>query len=91
MDPRRHRTHDFDQVTYDDVGDVLYLRAGDTREAAETFATPEGHAVRFDAAGAVIGMTIINAKWLLERDGKLAITLPERIETSASELVAALG
>lgn len=83
--------HDFDHATYDDVGDVLYLRAGDTREAAETFGTPEGHAVRFDATGAVIGMTIVNAKWLVERDGKLAITLPERIETTASELAPVLS
>jgi hypothetical protein len=35
---------------------------------------PEGHVLRFDAAGRIIGPTIINAKWLLERDGELVVT-----------------
>jgi hypothetical protein len=39
----------------------------------------------------VIGITIVNAKWLLERDGKLAITVPSRIETSAEEISQALA
>ena len=38
---------------------------------AETDATPEGHAVDFDADGNVIGLIIINLRFLLERDGEL--------------------
>ena len=82
--------YEFDHVTYDAVGDVLYLRAGESRPAADTFGTPEGHAVRFDEDCNVIGVTIVNAKWLLDRDGKIGITVPEVIETSADELAPAL-
>lgn len=35
-------THEFDHVSYDAKGDVLYLHRGDPRPAAETFGTPEG-------------------------------------------------
>ena len=79
----------FDHATYDGRGDVLYLRRGDSRPAADTYGTPEGHAVRFDDDGQVIGLTIVNAKWLIERDGKLVITIPNRIETSAADLAPA--
>lgn len=62
--------------------EVLYLSAGDRREAAESLGTPEGHVVRYDAAGKVIGITIIDARWLLDRDGKISITIPERKRAS---------
>ena len=39
----------------------------------------------------VIGITIINARWLLDRDGKITITTPERIEVSADALAPALA
>ena len=58
----------FDHASYDARGDVLYLHVGDPQEAAGSEETPEGHVLRFDADGEVIGLTIINAKWLLERD-----------------------
>jgi uncharacterized protein YuzE len=82
--------YEFDHFAYDATGDVLYLRAGQSRPAADTFGTPEGHAVRFDEDGDVIGITIVNAKWLLERDGKIGITVPEVIETSADDLAPVL-
>jgi hypothetical protein len=41
--------------------------------AADAVLTPEGHGVRYGPDGEVIGVTIINAKWLLERDGHLTI------------------
>jgi uncharacterized protein YuzE len=82
--------HCFEHVVYDEEGDVLYLRAGETRDPASTYATPEGHAVRFDEQGSVIGMTLVNARWLLERDGRIVITVPERIETSADDLAGVL-
>ena len=81
----------FDHATYDERGDVLYLRAGDRQAAAESLGTPEGHAVRYDAAGNMIGITIINARWLLDRDGKMRITIPERIDISADALAPALA
>ena len=45
----------------------------------------------FDADGTEVGITIVNAKWLLERDGKITITAPSRIETNAEELAPALS
>lgn len=67
----------FDNHSYDAEGDVLYLSVGEPRGPAETDATPEGHAVDFDAEGNVIGMIIVNLRFLLERDGQLKVTWPE--------------
>lgn len=66
----------FDQHQYDERGDVLYLSVGTPREAARTIATPEGHAVDYDGSGAVIGMVLVNVRFLLKRDGAVTVTLP---------------
>ena len=81
----------FDHATYDDRGDVLYLHVGERQSAADALGTPEGHAVRYNRAGDVIGITIINARWLLDRDGKITITIPERVDVSADALAPALS
>ena len=80
----------FDHATYDEVGDVLYLHIGESQPAADSDDTPEGHVLRFDDAGKIIGLTIINAKWLLARDGELTVTLPEQIHVTPAALEAAL-
>lgn len=54
----------FDQHEYDERGDVLYLSVGPPREAARTIATPEGHAIDYDESGAVIGMVLVNVRFL---------------------------
>lgn len=66
----------FDQHEYDERGDVLYLSVGSPREAWRTIATPEGHAVDYDESDAVIGMALVNVRFLLERDGSVTITVP---------------
>lgn len=66
----------FDQHEYDDRGDVLYLSVGAPREAARTIATPEGHAIDYDQNGAVIGMVLVNVRFILDRDGMLTLSLP---------------
>jgi uncharacterized protein YuzE len=48
---------------------ILYLRRGEQQAAADAFGTPEGHAVRLDEQGEVIGITIVNAEWLLGQRG----------------------
>lgn len=68
---------EFDNYSYDAKGDVLYLSVGEPRVPAETDATPEGHAVDFDANGNIIGMVIVSLRHLLELDGELKLTLPE--------------
>lgn len=81
----------FDHADYDGDGDVLYLHIGDPAEA-EGEETPEGHVLRF-APGTqrVVGLTVLNARWLLERDGRLQITVPETVEATADELAPALA
>lgn len=80
----------FDHADYDGAGDVLYLHVG-LPEAGEGEETPEGHVVRF-APGTqrIIGLTVINARRVLERDGRLVVTVPETVEASAAELAPAL-
>ena len=67
----------FDHHHYDERGDVLYLSVGVPRVPAETDATPEGHAIDFDRDGIVIGMVLVNLRFLTERDGELQITWPD--------------
>jgi len=66
----------FDDHEYDERGDVLYLSVGAPQPAARTLETPEGHAVHYDEAGAVIGLTLLNVRWTLDRDGELILTWP---------------
>jgi uncharacterized protein YuzE len=71
---------------YDNRGDVLYVSVGPPREAARTVATPEGHALDYDESGAVIGMVVVNVRFLLERDGALTVTmLPDRVAAAQIE------
>ncbi len=81
----------FERSNYDADGDVLYLGRGESNVAADALLTSEGHGVRFDSDGEVIGVTIINARWLLERDGHLTITVPHSVRVEAGELAAALA
>jgi uncharacterized protein YuzE len=81
----------FDHATYDEQGDVLYLHMGQRDAAAESEQTPEGHVLRFDTDGKIIGLTIINAKWLLERDGELVVTLPEQVHVAPAAIEAAFA
>jgi len=81
----------FDRGHYDAEGDVLYLRRGDTSFASDAALTPEGHGVRYDDRGDVIGVTIINARRIIADDGYLTITLPHSVRVEAGDLAAALG
>ncbi len=76
---------EFDNVFYDQDGDVLYLHVGATNTAVDWDESPEGHHLRFGANGHLVGITIVNARWLLEQDGKITVTLPQ-IEVEASDL-----
>ncbi len=77
---------EFDQHDYDARGDVLYLSVGEPREPAKTLATPEGHAIDYDDSGAVIGMVLVNVRFLLDRDGAIVLTLPpERVLPASIE------
>jgi len=80
-----------DHADYDAEGDVLYLHVGAPQEA-EGEETPEGHVLRYQpGTRRIVGLTVMNARWLLDRDGRLTITIPETVEASADELAAALA
>lgn len=68
----------FDRVVYDCKGDVLYLHVGEPRSAVDFDESPEGHHLRFGPHSGLVGITIVNARWLLEQDGEIVITLPDR-------------
>ncbi|HEV3012390.1 MAG TPA: DUF2283 domain-containing protein [Actinomycetota bacterium] len=69
----------------------LYLHAGDPAIAVEFGESPEGHALRYDARGRLVGVTIVNARWLLEQGEQVTITLPQPIRVDRDTLAAAIG
>ena len=69
---------DFDRVDYDREADVLYLHVGEPSSAVDWDESEEGHALRYGPDGALVGITIVNARWLLEQDGEIVITLPKQ-------------
>lgn len=83
--------HEFDRVSYDPDGDVLYLSKGEPQEAWDTLASPEGHAVRLDRDGQVIGLTLVSVQWLIEERGETTVTVPEQIVASGESLESALA
>jgi uncharacterized protein YuzE len=80
---------DFDRADYDADGDVLYLARGEAQAASEAALTPEGHGVRYGPGGEVIGVTIINARFILGRDGHITITLPHEVHVHEDVLAPA--
>lgn len=68
---------------------MLYLAADDPVRAVRFDETPEGHAVRYGSDGEIVGITIVNARRLLDENGAIRITLPETI--SAADLRPALA
>ena len=84
-----HRT--FDRVRYDATADTLYLHVGEPGNEADFDESPEGHALRFNAAGELIGLTIVNAKLLLEGGNPIVITVPERVKIDRAALASAVA
>jgi uncharacterized protein YuzE len=80
----------FDRADYDAHGDVLYLARGEEVAASEAALTPEGHGVRYGPSGEVMGVTIINARFILDRDGHITITLPHEVRVDEDALAPAL-
>lgn len=69
---------EFDNVSYDAPVDVLYLHVGDPGSAVDWDESAEGDGLRYGSDGSLVGITILNARKRLGRDGKLVITLPEQ-------------
>jgi uncharacterized protein YuzE len=69
---------EFDRVDYDRGADVLYLHVGEPGTAVDWGESEEGHALRYGPDGAIVGITIVDARRILEADGAIAITLPRQ-------------
>ena len=76
----------FDRVRYDADADVLYLHVGDPARAVEFDESPEGHHLRFDAEGRLVGLTLVGVRRDLEAGRKVTVTLPEPVEITPGEL-----
>ncbi|MGE5282328.1 MAG: DUF2283 domain-containing protein [Chloroflexota bacterium] len=81
----------FDRIEYDVDADVLYLHVRDPSRAVDYDEMPEGHAVRFDNSGELVGLTLVRPKRLLEREGELRITVTAPSVVPAAELTPALS
>ena len=81
----------FDRVVYDEGGDVLYVHVGEPSAAVDFDETPEGHHVRLDREGRVIGLTLVRPRHLLETEGEVRITLPAASHLHAEDLAPVLG
>ena len=63
---------DFESATYYAEGDVLYLHNGSPSDAVDFDGSPEGHHTRFNAAGNLVGITIVNARYILDLEGVIS-------------------
>jgi hypothetical protein len=82
----------FPSVSSDEEADVLHLKTRTPGEAVDFDQTPEGGATRFNAAGELVGLTIVRPKTGLERHGKVALTLPpQRVGLSSTAFGDALA
>jgi len=80
----------FDHVHYDAEVDVLYLHKGDPSTAVDFDESPEGHALRFDADGNLVGVTLVGAKSLIDEAGEIKLTLAEIVRVDANTVAPAL-
>ena len=81
----------FDNVFYDADVDVLYLHKGDPGTAVEFDESPEGHALRFDEGGNLVGVTIVGAKGWIDREGEIKITMPDLVHVPSDAVAPALA
>lgn len=78
--------HTFRYATYDASSDVLYAAfEGPPHGSREP--TPEQHVWRFDDEGRFVGITFVNPREQLEREGAVFVTLPtgERERVAGAE------
>jgi uncharacterized protein YuzE len=77
----------FDNIMYDSDSDVLYLHVGDPKTAVAFEESPEGHALRLDAAGNLVGITLVRPRHLLAQGEPIVVTIPARTPTAIDPTV----
>lgn len=81
----------FDRAEYDAENDVLYLHVG-APERGEGEETPEGHVIRYaPGTGRIVGLTMLSPRFILQRDSRIIVTMPEAVEATADDLAPALA
>jgi len=76
----------FEHADYDAEHDVLYLHVGEP-EVGVGEDTPEGHVIRYAPdTDRIVGLTMLSPRYMLERDGKVTVTMPETSETTVEDL-----
>jgi len=76
----------FNRVTYDAPSDVLYATIAAPRPGTRA-ETPESHLLRFDERGRFFGITLVNPREQLAREGGVFVSLPsgERVRVQGAE------
>jgi uncharacterized protein YuzE len=82
---------EFDHVRYDADADVLYLHIGEPGDAVAFDESPEGHHLRFDSTGRLVGVTLVRPRWILAHEGQITISLPQPIALRPEALNGALA
>lgn len=67
----------FHRIRYDARGDVLYMHVGEPSDAVDFHGAREGHGLGYDPNGKLVRLTLLNARWSLDRDDEVRITLPD--------------
>jgi len=82
----------FMHVTYDAPSDVLYAALDGPRQGTRA-ETPEAHIWRFDERGRFFGLTLVNPREQLAREGGVFVSLPSgervRVQGAEAEIAAA--
>ncbi len=79
----------FDQSSYGAAGGIPYLNRGEPQEATESVETVDGHVLRIDSDGRVVGITILNPRGLIEQGRSTNLAIPiddEKITTLLREV-----
>jgi uncharacterized protein YuzE len=78
----------FTYVTYDASSDMLYAGFEPQRRHGSREVTPEDDFLRFDESGRFVGITLVNPRSRLEREGAVNLSLPsgDRVRVQGIEL-----
>lgn len=78
----------FGYITYDAASDILHAAFERRRDLGRREPTPEGHLLRFDREDRFLGLTLVEPRAQLEREGGVYVSLPsgERVRVQGIEL-----
>ena len=75
---------EFNKISYDADADVLYL-AVEGHPAVRWVEAPEGHVLRYDEHDELVGVTLIGARYHLDEDGRVAVSVPQELPSEGLE------